>query len=52
MTNTKDLAKNIMKDMSTNKKVDMFLEIREAIFADFGYGGDPTGGLRGSLGVW
>lgn len=46
------MAARVLKSMSTGGKVAMLFEVREFIFADFGYDEDPTGELRGSLGVW
>lgn len=48
----KEMADRLMKGMPTNNKLKLFFEMRESIFADFGYDEDPTGELRGSLGVW
>ena len=52
MTDIEKMTAKILKNMPTGGKVDMLFDIREAIFADFGYDGDPTGELRGSLDVW
>lgn len=48
----KEMANRLMKGMPTNNKLKLFFEMRESIFADFGYEVDPAGELRGYLGVW
>lgn len=48
----KKMAAKVLEGMSIDGKVGLLFDIRESIFADFGYDGDPTGELRGSLDVW
>ena len=48
----KKMAAKVLEGMSIDGKVGLLFDIRESIFADFGYDGDPTGELRGYLDVW
>ena len=52
MTDIKKMAAKVMKNMPTGGKVGLLFEMRESIFADFGYEVDPAGELRGYLDVW
>ena len=52
MTDIKKMAAKVLEGMSIGGKVGLLFDIRESIFADFGYEHDPTGELRGSLDVW